>query len=151
MGTYSNIRDQQYRTELVIRTSDIGLKRAESDIIWEIGINFYPISDFQTVSVQHGGWEVRCLPLKKRALGLNPANVYYIFWILDIGMDSYVDIGALPILEWQFSAHCIFFRYWNGSLQSHIFSSDIGITDVNVGCRISLTLRSMSMPTYGIQ
>jgi hypothetical protein len=51
-------------------------------------------------------------------------------------MDSDVDIGALPILEWQFSVHCILFRYWNGSLQSHIFSSDIGITDVYI-CRMS--------------
>jgi hypothetical protein len=30
-----------------------------------------------------------------------------------------------------------------------IFVSDIGITDVDVGYRISPTLRSMSMPTYG--
>jgi hypothetical protein len=36
------------------------------------------------------------------------------------------------------------FRYRNDSFQSDIFSSDIGITDVNVGCRISPTLRSMS-------
>ncbi len=55
MGTYSDIRDQRYRTELDIGTSDIGLKRAKSDNISEVGINFYPISDFQTVSVQHGG------------------------------------------------------------------------------------------------
>jgi hypothetical protein len=40
------------------------------------------------------------------------------------------------------------FRYRNDSFQSDIFSSDIGITDVDVGCQISPTLRSMSMPTY---
>ncbi len=40
------------------------------------------------------------------------------------------------------------FRYRNDCFQSDIFSSDIGITDVDVGCRISPTLRSMSMPTY---
>jgi hypothetical protein len=40
------------------------------------------------------------------------------------------------------------FRYRNDSFQSDILSSDIGITDVDVGCRISPTLRSMSMPTY---
>jgi hypothetical protein len=40
------------------------------------------------------------------------------------------------------------FRYRNDSFQSDIFSSDIGITGVDVGCRISPTLRSMSMPTY---
>jgi hypothetical protein len=42
------------------------------------------------------------------------------------------------------------FRYQNDSFQSDIFSSDIGITDVDVGCQISLILRLMSMPTYGI-
>jgi hypothetical protein len=40
------------------------------------------------------------------------------------------------------------FRYRNDVFQSDIFVSDIGITDVDVGCRISPTLRSMSMPTY---
>jgi hypothetical protein len=40
------------------------------------------------------------------------------------------------------------FRYRNDIFQSDIFVSDIGITDVDVGCRISPTLRSMSMPTY---
>jgi hypothetical protein len=41
------------------------------------------------------------------------------------------------------------FRYWKDSFQSDIFSSYIGIIDVDVGCRISPTIRSMSMPTYG--
>ncbi len=41
------------------------------------------------------------------------------------------------------------FRYRNDVFQSDIFHSDIGITDVDVGCRISPILRSMSMPTYG--
>ncbi len=40
------------------------------------------------------------------------------------------------------------FRYRNDSFQSAIFVSDIGITDVDVGCRISPTLRLMLMPTY---
>jgi hypothetical protein len=43
------------------------------------------------------------------------------------------------------------FRYRNDFFQSDIFVSDIGITDVDVGCRISPTLRSMSMPTYDFQ
>jgi hypothetical protein len=47
VGTYSDIRDQRYRTELDIGTSDIGLKRAESDIISDIGIYFYPIFDIR--------------------------------------------------------------------------------------------------------
>jgi hypothetical protein len=42
------------------------------------------------------------------------------------------------------------FRYRNDGFQSNIFVSDIGITDVNVGCQISPTLRSMLMPTYGV-
>ncbi len=42
---YSDIRDQQYRTELDIGTSDIRLNRVESDIISDIGIKFYLISD----------------------------------------------------------------------------------------------------------
>jgi hypothetical protein len=45
------------------------------------------------------------------------------------------------------SEHC---RYRNEVFQSDIFVSDIGITDVDVGCRISPTLRSMSMPTYEV-
>ncbi len=40
------------------------------------------------------------------------------------------------------------FRYRNDVFQSDIFVSEIGITDVDVGCWISPTLRSMSMPTY---
>ncbi len=47
MGPYSDIRDQRYRTELDIGTSDIGLKRAEFDIISDIGINFYAIPDIR--------------------------------------------------------------------------------------------------------
>ncbi len=46
VGTQSDIRDQRYRTEPDIGTSDIGLKSAESDIISDIGRNFSPISDF---------------------------------------------------------------------------------------------------------
>jgi hypothetical protein len=48
-------------------------------------------------------------------------------------MDSDVDMGTLPIYD---------------SFQSEIFVSDIRITNVDVGCRISLTSRSISMPTY---
>jgi hypothetical protein len=40
------------------------------------------------------------------------------------------------------------FRYRNDGFPSNIFVSDIGITDDNVGCWISPTLRSMLMPTY---
>jgi hypothetical protein len=40
VDTYYDIRDQRYRTEIDIGTSDIRLKRAEYDIISDIGINF---------------------------------------------------------------------------------------------------------------
>ncbi len=43
------------------------------------------------------------------------------------------------------------FLYRKDSFQCDIFSSNIGIPDVDVGCRILPTLRSMSMPTYGFQ
>jgi hypothetical protein len=39
------------------------------------------------------------------------------------------------------------FRYGNDSFQSYIFVSDIGMTYLDAGCRISPILRSMSMPT----
>jgi hypothetical protein len=42
-GHFSDIRDHRYRTEPDIGSSDIGLKRAESDIISDIGVNFYHI------------------------------------------------------------------------------------------------------------
>ncbi len=45
MGTQSDIRDQRYRTEPDIGTSDIRLNSTESDILSDIGINFCPISD----------------------------------------------------------------------------------------------------------
>ncbi len=50
----------------------------------------------------------------------------------DIGMDIDVDIGTLPISEWLFSVRHICLRYRN----------------YRCWCRISPTLRSMSMHTY---
>ncbi len=69
---------------------------------------------------------------KTSVFGSNPADVINIFWIS----------------EWTQMSISEPFRYRNDSYQSDIFSSDIGITDVDIGCRISLILRSMSMPTY---
>ncbi len=48
MGTLSDIRDQRYRTEPDIGTSNIGtsdirLKRSDFNIISDVRINFYPI------------------------------------------------------------------------------------------------------------
>jgi hypothetical protein len=72
--------------------------------------------------------------VKIRVLGSNPADV--------------VNIFVHRISEWTKMSILEPFRYRNDSFQSNIFSSDIGITDVDVVCRISPTLRSMSMPTY---
>jgi hypothetical protein len=58
-------------------------------------------------------------------------------------------INIFRISEWTQMSISELFRYQNDCFQSDIFSSDIGITDVDVGCRILPTLRSMSMPTYG--
>ncbi len=71
--------------------------------------------------------------MKIRVLGSNPADV--------------VNIFVHRISEWTKISISELFRYRNDSFQSDIFSSDIGTTDVDVVCRISPTLRSMSMPT----
>jgi hypothetical protein len=57
-------------------------------------------------------------------------------------------MNIFGISDWNQMSISELFRYWNDSFQSDICSSDMGITDVDVGCRISPTLRSMSMPTY---
>jgi hypothetical protein len=99
IGGHFDIRDQRYRTELDIGTSDIGLKRAESDIISDIGINFYPISYSRHPEIYNLAQWLRSMALscETRALGSNSADVLKYF--LDIGMDSDVDIRTLPISE----------------------------------------------------
>jgi hypothetical protein len=54
------------------------------------------------------------------------------------------------ISEWTRMSISEHFRYRNDVFQCDIFVTDIGITEVDVGYRISPTLRSMLMPTYGI-
>jgi hypothetical protein len=91
---------------------DNGLKRAKSDIISDIGINFYPISDIPLLSDQPVGWEVICLPPKIRDLDSIPAGVKKKDVLISvIGMDSDIDTGTLPISKWQFSVWHIFFQY----------------------------------------
>ncbi len=96
MGTYSDIRDQRYRTELDIGTSDIGLKRAESYIISDIGINFYPICDIRHPNIlKLAQWlKSKAFFCERRVLGSNPADVKNMFLMSDIGMESDVDIGT---------------------------------------------------------
>ncbi len=68
---YRYLVRQQYRTEPEIGTSNIVLKRAESDIISDIGINFYPLSniDIPLFTNQHSGWVVMCSLVKSRGVG----------------------------------------------------------------------------------
>jgi hypothetical protein len=101
VGTYSDIRDHRYRTELDIGTSDIGLKRAESDTISDIGINFYPISDIRHPNILRSAQWLRskAIAYVNQGLGFESTNIKYIYWISDIGMDSDFYIGTLPISE----------------------------------------------------
>jgi hypothetical protein len=59
----------------------------------------YPISDIRNLIQENSGSRLRSSPVKKRILGSNPADVTTIFWISDIGIESDVDIGTLPISE----------------------------------------------------
>ncbi len=74
-----------------------------------------------------------------------------VFKFKGCGFESYWDLRNFckcQISEWILMSILEHYRYPTDSFQSDIFFSDIGITDVNVGCRISPTLGSMSMPTY---
>ncbi len=73
----------------------------------------YPISDILYSIDQHNGREVRRAPVITRVLGSNPVVMRNIYWISDIGIDSDIDNGILPVSEWQFSVRHTFFRYPN--------------------------------------
>ncbi len=103
MGTYSDIRDQRYRTELDIGTSDIGLKRAESDIILDIGINFYSIFNIRHPNILQLAQWLRSKAFEDVNKGLG---------FKSYGCDKYfLDIG-----------------YQNGLRSLYRNSSNIGIT-----------------------
>jgi hypothetical protein len=76
VGTYSDIRDQRYRTEL-----DIGLKRVESDIVSDIGINLCPICDVRHPDIHRSAQWLRGKVLASYYKGLssNQAEVKNIF------------------------------------------------------------------------
>ncbi len=124
-------------------TYNIGLNRAESHIISDIGISFY-LTYSRSVLLwfkdQHRSLVVICSPLVcvKMVCGFDPS------WYIKIYIKIYFNIGYQNGLWCQSGL----FHYRNDSFQPNIFSSDIRITDVHVQCRISPTLRSMSMPTY---
>jgi hypothetical protein len=54
----------------------------------------------------------------------------------DIGMDSYVDIGTLPISEWQFSVWHICLRYQNNRCRCRM--SDIADIRIDVDAHLCL-------------
>jgi hypothetical protein len=85
VGAYSDIRDQRYRTELDIRTSDIGLKRAESDIISNIGIKFYPISNIRHPNIPKLAQWLRSNAFTCENKGLGFESYGYDKYLLDIG------------------------------------------------------------------
>jgi hypothetical protein len=123
----SQISDSCYRTE-----------RAKSDIILDIGIKFYLISDIWH-SLHYG--DLSQLSGKVLAFSSKGSRLES-SWYIRI-------FCKCRISEWTLMSISEHFRYRNDSFQSDIFVSDIGITDVNIRCRISPTLRSMSMPTSG--
>ncbi len=89
-------------------------EESESEIISDIGINFCPIFDIQNPTVHRLAQWLRGIALahENKKLELDP-KVQQNILILEIGMDSDVNIGTLQISGWQFSVWHIFFRYQN--------------------------------------
>jgi hypothetical protein len=106
VSTYFDIRDLRYRTELSIGTSDIGLKKAESDIQSDIGINFFPISYIRHPNIYKSAQWLRGKALAREKKGL------------EFRASGCENIG------YRNGLRC---RYRNDSFQNNIFSSDIGI------------------------
>ncbi len=139
MCIYSDIRDQRYQAELDIGTSDIGPKRVESDIMY-IG--------YRNNLLSHMGYRTfRFCRLVQWLRGKAPACEIKILEFESSGPDEVLFGNRISGRTLMSISELFWYR--NDRFQSDIFSSDIGITDVDVGCRIPLTLRSMSMPTYG--
>ncbi len=111
---------------------------AKSDIISDIRIKFYPICDIRhpLSTDSHSS-----LVLKRSRFILRGES--------SNALGGVIFFLQCRISEWTLMSISKHFRYRNDVFQFDIFVSDIGITDVDVGCRISPTLRSMSMPTYG--
>ncbi len=82
----------------------------------------YPTSSVSSISTV--AERLRRSPVKTRVWGANTVDATNFF----------------RISEWTQMSISELFWYRNDSFQSNIFSSDIGITDVDVGCRISPTL-----------
>jgi hypothetical protein len=115
-------RNFQYQTE-------------ESGVWHYIGYRNKRLSDIRYPTSNNS--YISTVAKKISVLGSNPADVINIFWILDIGMDSDVDIGTLPISAWQFSVRHIFFWYRNNRCRCRM--SDIADIEVDVDAHLWLS------------
>ncbi len=106
-------RNFRYRTE-----------RAESDILSDIGINFYLISDIRLLNAYRQIQQLSVIALAHHSKGRGFESASW-------------NIFFLPyrISEWALMSIPKHFRYRNDIFQSDIFVSDIGATDVVVGYR----------------
>jgi hypothetical protein len=88
-------------TELDIGTSDIKLKREDSNIISDIGIKYYPISHIRHTAMKRLAQWLRgkALACESKGLGIKSSEYDKYHRISDIGMDSDGDTGTLLILE----------------------------------------------------
>jgi hypothetical protein len=65
-----------------------------------MGMNFYAIPEFRHPTVHRSAQGVvMSLSVKPRVIGSFPAGMYIYVLISDIGIDSDVNIGPLPISE----------------------------------------------------
>jgi hypothetical protein len=105
-------------------------ERKESNIISDIGINFYPISNIP-INMENIKAERYCTRVQFQGARVG----------IQLMLQFFITIHKCWISEWTLVSISEHFRYRNDSFQSDIFVSYIGITDVDVGCRISLTLK----------
>ncbi len=77
----------------------------------------------------------KALACENKGLGFEAISRETIFFsISDIGMDSDVDIGTLPISEGQLSVRHIFLRYWNNRCRFRM----LDIADIKIDFDVHL-------------
>ncbi len=119
---YQNFR---YRTE-----------RVESDIISDIGIKFYPISDILFYTNNHSSSVLLRSHTKQRVLVSNLLGEKNFSSMSDIRMSSDVDIGTVPISEWHFSVRHICLRYRNNRRRCRCRMSEIADIEIDVDAHL---------------
>ncbi len=122
--------------------SELPISDWESGVRHNIGYRNKLLSDMQYPTS-------RCIQTNTVAWCYSPRLTIQGTWVRTCKKKTF--FFQYRISEWALMSISEHFRYRNDVFQSDIFVSDIGITDVDVGCRISPTLRSMSMPTYAYQ